>query len=248
MITSPHNPTLKTIRRLRRKRERERTGLFVAEGEDMVAAAEAAGFEPEAVLVAGEDVEPELLAEVSELGSGSRVIGVYRRRWSEPGGRLSAYLDGVADPGNVGTIIRAAHALCDGPVALGPGSADPWSAKAVRASMGSVFARPPLRAALEELPGTAVALDAEGKVDLPDLGGALAAAGVERCVLCVGAERAGLSPATLERAALRVRVPLRPDSPESLNAAMVATLALYEAATFERRRSGERISRMARGA
>ena len=62
LITSPDNEKLKRIRKLRSRRERERTGLFVVEGEDLVAAAEAAGAEPELVLVAGEDVEPRLLA------------------------------------------------------------------------------------------------------------------------------------------------------------------------------------------
>ena len=111
MITSPHNEKLKQIRKLRSHRERERSGLFVVEGEDLVAAAQAARAEPELVLVAGEDVEPELLGAVSTLGSGTRVIGVYRQRWSQPGGELSVYLHGVGDPGNVGTIVRAAHAL-----------------------------------------------------------------------------------------------------------------------------------------
>jgi TrmH family RNA methyltransferase len=230
VITSPHNDQLKLIRRLRRKRERVRTGLLLAEGEDLVAAAEAAGFEPQALLVAGVDVEPGLLARFSGLGSGSRVVGVYRQRWSPPGGALAAYLHGVGDPGNVGTIIRSAHALCDGPVVLGEGCADPWSPKAVRASMGSVFARPPARARLEELRATAVALDRDGDVELAELGAALAATGAPGPrVLCLGAERAGLPPDVLERAAVRVRIPLRPDGPESLNVAMAATLGLYEA-------------------
>ena len=145
MITSPDNSQLKLIRKLQRKRGRDETGLFVAEGEDLVEAAAAGGWEPEVLLVAGEDVEPELLDRVSSLGSGSRVVGVYRQRWGEPGGALSLYLHGVGDPGNVGTAIRSAHALCDGPVVLGPGCADPFSPKAVRAAMGSLFARPPAR-------------------------------------------------------------------------------------------------------
>ena len=65
------------------------------------------------MLRAGEDVEPELLDAVSTLGSGTRVIGVYTQRWAEPGGDLLVYLHGVEDPGNVGTIIRSAHALAD---------------------------------------------------------------------------------------------------------------------------------------
>src|ERR671925_1665907 len=161
MITSPQNEKLKRIRKLRSRRERDRTGMFVAEGEDLVAAAVAAGAEPELILVAGQDVEPWLLDAVSTLGSGTRVIGVYRERWSPTGGDLSVYLHGVGDPGNVGTIIRAVHALADGPVVLGPGCADPYSPKAVRASMGSVFARPPAAAELVDLDGFKLALDPE---------------------------------------------------------------------------------------
>src|SRR5256714_2276364 len=169
MITSPHNPNLKAIRRLHDKRHREREGLAVVEGEDLVSAARAAGLEPELLLVAGEDVEPKLLDAVSTLGSGTRVIGVFRQRWAEPGGDLSVYLHGVGDPGNVGTIVRSAHALADGPVVLGPGCADPWSPKAVRASMGSVFARPPARAeSIAELGGTTVGLATAAEATLAE--------------------------------------------------------------------------------
>lgn len=219
MIRSPDNNRLKTIRKLRERRWRDKLDLFVAEGEDLVAAAEAAGATPEFVLRAGEDVEPELLAQAGSLGSGSRVVGVYRRRWSEPGGVLSVYLHGVGDPGNVGTIIRSAHGLADGPVVLGPGCADPFSPKAVRASMGSLFARPPARVDdPARLPGRLLALDAHAEHTLAeaDLQAPL--------VLCLGAERAGL-PAQL--AAQAVRIPVAGDS---LNVAMAATVGLYEAA------------------
>jgi TrmH family RNA methyltransferase len=222
MIRSPDNQRLKTIRKLASKRWREKLGLFVAEGEDLVAAAERAGWEPSFVLRAGEDVEPELLDEVSTLGSGSRVIGVYEQRWAEPGGDLSVWLHAVEDPGNVGTIIRSAHALGDGPVILGPGCADPYSPKAVRASMGSLFARPPARASFDELSGTRVALDPAAADPLGELSAPV--------VLFLGAERAGL-PVELRRAAdAAARIPLRPDGPESLNVAMTAAIALYEAA------------------
>jgi RNA methyltransferase, TrmH family len=111
MITSAQNEQLKTIRKLQEKKHRERMGLFAAEGEDLVNAAAAVGWEPEILLVAGEDVEPELLAGVSSLGSGTRVVGVYAQRWAPLGGDLAVYLDGVHDPGNVGAVIRSAHAL-----------------------------------------------------------------------------------------------------------------------------------------
>jgi RNA methyltransferase, TrmH family len=222
LITSPHNEKLKQIRKLRSHRERERSGLFVVEGEDLVAAAQVARAEPELVLVAGEDVEPELLGAVSTLGSGTRVIGIYPQRWSQPGGELSVYLHGVGDPGNVGTVIRAAHALCDGPVVLGPGCADPYSPKAVRASMGSVLARPPARADLGELIGAKLALDSRADAPL---------AGVEvepPVVICVGAEREGLPPELSATVDATARIPMRPDGPDSLNVAMAATVALYE--------------------
>jgi TrmH family RNA methyltransferase len=216
MITSPDNQKLKQIRKL--ARGRKRTDLFIAEGEDLVNAA----WEAEYVLRAGIDVDEKLLAEASTLGSGTRVLGVYRERWSEPGGDLSVWLDGIKDPGNIGTIIRSAHALSDGPVIIGPRCADPFGAKAVRASMGSIFARPPARAAAADLPGTRVALvgDAPRTLRELELHGPV--------VLMVGGEREGLGPDALNAAHVRARIPIRGDGPDSLNAAMAATVALYE--------------------
>ena len=216
VITSSDNSQLKLIRKLSRKKARDEAGLFVAEGDDLVAAAVAEGWKPEVLLWAGQDVEPELLDRVSQLGSGTRVIGVYPQRWSDPGGDLSVALHGVGDPGNVGTIIRSAHALADGPVLIGPGTADPYGPKAVRASMGSVFARPPARG---EPTGTTVALDADAPDVLEPVEGPV--------TLLVGAEREGLPADVVESADVRARIPLRPGGPESLNAAMAATLALY---------------------
>jgi TrmH family RNA methyltransferase len=226
MIRSPDNEKLKTIRKLHQKRWREKLDLFAAEGEDLVEAA----WKPEFVLWAGEDVEPDLLAEVSTLGSGTRVIGVYKRRWADPAGDLLVYLHGVEDPGNVGTIVRSAHALADATVVLGPGCADPFSPKAVRASMGSIFARPPARANLDELSGHRLALDSGsgkplGEVQLPE----------GSVVVCLGAEREGLPAEVLEAADAVAHIPLREGGPDSLNVAMAATVALYE---VERRMRG----------
>jgi RNA methyltransferase, TrmH family len=217
MIRSPDNDRLKTIRKLQQKRWREKLGLFAAEGEDLVEAA----WEPEFVLRAGEDVEPELLDAVSVLGSGTRVIGVYRQRWADPSGDLLVYLHGVADPGNVGAIIRSADALARATVVLGPGCADPFSPKAVRASMGSIFVRPPARATLHDLGGQKLALDTSAERVLSDVEIS------KPLVLCFGAERGGL-PVGLEAA----RIPVHADS---LNVAMAATVALYE---VERRMRG----------
>jgi len=224
MITSRDNAQLKQIHKLQRKKERDATGLFAAEGEDLIAAAEAAGWTPEILLRAGEDVEPELLDRVSALGSGARVIGVYRQRSSEPRGDVCVYLHGIGDPGNVGTIVRAAHALCDGPVVLGPGCADPYGPKAVRASMGSLFARPPARAALSDLQGLKLALDGGAETALTDAVAAIEAP----VVLCVGAERDGLPDELLAAADTVARIPIAADGPDSLNVAMAATIGLYE--------------------
>jgi TrmH family RNA methyltransferase len=221
MIRSPDNAKLKTIRKLRQKHWREKLGLFVAEGEDLVDAA----WEPEFVLRAGEDVEPALLAAASTLGSGTRVIGVYPQRWADPAGELLVYLHGVEDPGNVGTIIRSAHALAGATVVLGPGCADPFSPKSVRASMGSIFARPPARSPLAQLPGRRIALDAARGASLREL-----ELGPGPAVLCLGAEREGLPQEVLEQADAVARIPLRTGGPDSLNVAMAATVALYEAA------------------
>jgi RNA methyltransferase, TrmH family len=228
LITSKDNSQLKTLRKLQQRKHRDKLQLAVAEGEDLVDAATAAGLEPELLLVAGQDVEPDLLAGVSTLGSGSRVVGVFPQRWSEPGGELCVYLHGVHDPGNVGTIIRSAHALADGPVILGPDCADPWSPKAVRASMGSVFARPPARAAFADLDATTIALDRGAGVALAEV----QADGP--VVLCLGAEREGLPPAILDTADTQAHIPIRGDGPDSLNVAMAATVALYERARMAR--------------
>ena len=210
MITSPDNEKLKTIRKLQHKRWRSKLGLFAAEGEDLV------GPDPEYILRAGIDVEPDLLNEVSTLGSGTRVIGVYRQRWADPVGDLLVYLHGIEDPGNVGTIIRSAHALADATVVLGRGTADPYSPKAVRASMGSIFARPPARAELGDIPARPLLLDTHAQRDLREI------AVTAPMVLCFGSERGDLP--DVEESA---RIPVANDS---LNVAMAATVALYEVA------------------
>src|SRR4051812_49879802 len=106
-ITSPHNPKLKDLRRLQRRHKGAER--FVAEGEDLLAAADAAGwpalerFVAAGSGLAGEEVERSVLQRVSTLGSGTRAIGVYAERWSQPAGPIAVALWGVGDPGNVGT-------------------------------------------------------------------------------------------------------------------------------------------------
>ncbi len=222
MIESPQNEKLKLVRKLAERKHREREGAFVSEGEDLVEVGLAAGAEPRFLLTAagsglgGEEVEPELLASVSALGSGTRAIAVWPQRWSESIGTPCIYLHRVADPGNVGTIVRTAHALLGGSVVLGPGCADPFSPKAVRASMGSIFAKPLARGAIEATPAPRAALVAHGGDGLGSLQGA--------ATLCLGAERDGLPEDVLAACDSRVTIPLRPGGAESLNVAAVAAI------------------------
>jgi TrmH family RNA methyltransferase len=216
MITSKDNEKLKLIRKLAQRSHREREGLFVAEGEDLVEAAATAGTPAEFVLRAGDDVESALLDSVSALGSGTRVIGVYHQVWGGEADGFCVYLHAVSDPGNVGTIIRTAHALLDAPVVIGPGCADPFGPKAVRASMGSVFGRPPRRGGLEDVVPPVVALVAHGGAppdDEPVSG------------LAVGSERQGLPPELVAACHRAWTVPLRGGT-ESLNVAAATAIAL----------------------
>jgi len=223
MIESPQNEKLKLVRKLRERRGRDRERLFVSEGEDLLAAGLAAGAEPRLLLSAagaglgGEEVEPELLGSVSALGSGTRAIAVWEQRWAEAPGSPCVYLHGVGDPGNIGAILRSADALLGGTVALGPDCADPFSPKAVRASMGSIFSGAPLRAPIEETPAPRAALVAHGGEGLDALAGA--------ATLCLGAEREGLPAAALGQCEVEVTIPLRPGSAESLNVAAAAAIA-----------------------
>lgn len=231
-IASTSNPRLKALRRLQTKRGRAASGQFAAEGEDLLEAAVGAGWEPvEGFRLAGtalggagfHDVEGRALGDASALGSGTRVVAVYAQRWAtSPQGPLCVYLHGVRDPGNVGTVLRSAHSFGASCVALGPGCADPHSPKAVRASMGAIFAVPLARASSPaELPGPRIALSASAPETLREIAGE----GIEAATLLIGAEREGL-PAEVTAACERhARIPI---AGESLNAAMAATVALYE--------------------
>jgi TrmH family RNA methyltransferase len=219
VIRSRDNERLKLVRKLHAKRWRDRLGLFFVEGEDAV---EAATAEPVDLLRAGEDVEPALLADVASAPHPPRVVGVYRRAdlpaWEERDATLALWH--VADPGNIGTLVRTADAF-GAAVRLSAGCADPTSPKALRASAGSIW-RVPLGtwdgASTSLLQARRVALVAHGGLPLADadLSG--------RVVFLLGAEREGL-PAEVERD-LDVSIPLA--GAESLNVAAAGAIALYE--------------------
>jgi TrmH family RNA methyltransferase len=221
VITSRDNERLKLVRKLHDRRWRDKLGLFAVEGEDLVEAGLDAGLEPADVLVAGDDVEAELLAEVSTLGHPPRVVAVFRRDDLPRGTRpVTLALWHVGDPGNLGTLLRAADSFGAG-VALSEGCADPTGPKAVRASMGSLF-RVPL-SAFGEPGGKRVALVPSGGIPLPELDSS------DEVVLVLGAEREGLPEEILEQCEERVSIP-QTGGAESLNVAMAGAIALYELA------------------
>jgi TrmH family RNA methyltransferase len=244
-ITSAQNQKLKEIRKLRmRRRERSKAGRFVAEGEDLLAAADTAGWVPvDRFCVAGSglpgvEVEEKLLASASGLGSGTQTLAVYDERWAErAAGPLCVALFGVHDPGNVGAVLRSAQAFGASSVAIGPGTADPFGPKAVRASMGALFGVPVAHAAsVAELPGVTVALVADGGASLSELShpgstcrnqnaSVQKGCGAGELTLLVGSEREGLPDEVVQHADRTAHIPIQT---HSLNAAMAATVALYE--------------------
>ena len=177
-ITSHSNARLKHARKLQTRRNRRALGQFLAEGEDIVAEALAAGILPVETLIAAERppdeglvarlarggpvhvVRDQLLAEVGGLGHPARVIAIFGidtlpHEYPVPGTQyspLGVYLHRVIDPGNVGTVVRACGALGPARLALSPGCSDPLAGKGVRASMGAVF-RVPIQTGAE-LPPT----------------------------------------------------------------------------------------------
>jgi RNA methyltransferase, TrmH family len=250
-ITSSHNPRIRALRKLRERKHREGERLFMAEGEDMLAAALAVGAVPQSVFTVP-DPPPELerlladvpartelltasaeaLAAAGSLGSGSRVIGLWTLPdLDQPPAPESSgpvlYLHDVADPGNVGTVLRAAAAFGSPLVLLSRRTADPYGPKAVRASMGAVFGQPLARA---DFGSARAALPDHRAVALvPGGGRTLRELPLDGPVLfALGAERAGLSPEVVEACDELAHVPLDREGAESLNVAMAATLCLYE--------------------
>ena len=238
-ITSKDNSKLKLVRKLAERKHREREGMFVTEGEDLLEAGRAAGLEPAVLLtregeeLGGDEVDAALLDAASQLGSGTRAIalwplpdpkrptrppiGVNVGRLGRREGTLCVYLHGVGDPGNVGSIVRSAGALADAWVALGPECADPYGPKAVRASMGAIFAVAISRCDLEETPGPRLSLVAHGGEPSPR---------AEARTICLGAERDGLPSEVIASSDATWTIPMRPDAVESLGVAATAAIAL----------------------
>lgn len=220
VITSAANPRLKLVRKLQSGHQRRKLGLFAVEGEDLVAAGLAAGLEPVDLLRAGEDVTAELLAGVSELPHPPRVVAVFRTAdLPQPEPRLAGLaLWRLADPGNVGALLRTADAF-GAFVALSRGCADPTSPRALRGSAGALFRVPLLDFADAPVPKVALVVRGGaplGQVELP-----------EQVTFVLGAEREGVPPEIADECEASISIPM-PGAAESLNVGVAGAIALYE--------------------
>jgi TrmH family RNA methyltransferase len=240
LIRSAANERLKRVRKLATAKERDDTGLFVAEGEDLVAAALDAGIRPVEALVDAERpaleerlpeavaVESALLAGISSLAHPPRVIAVFARDDLPQAGaeQVALALWDVADPGNVGALVRAADGFGPARLCLSGRCADPSGPKALRASMGGLFRVPVC--GFDDGVGMRVALVAHGGVPLPELELA------DEVTFVLGAERAGLPDDIVAACDATATIPLAAHA-ESLNVALAGAIALYE---WRRRRAG----------
>ncbi|GAA5785770.1 TrmH family RNA methyltransferase [Chitiniphilus shinanonensis] len=248
IIQSRHNPLFKQLHKLStQRRERLKTHQTLLDGPHLLASALDAGWRPERLLVTPQGlvspeiamlvqraglpptpIDPTLFAELSELPSPTGILALTTWPAAAAPRRdgLCLLLDGVQDPGNVGTILRTAAAAGVQQVLLSPGCADVWSPKVLRAGMGAHFLldlieRADLPAFADAFHGVVAATLLDGAVDLHQatLTGDLA--------LALGAEGQGISPELAARARLRLRIPMAPGV-ESLNVGAAAAICLYE--------------------
>jgi RNA methyltransferase, TrmH family len=253
-IASPQNPLVKLVRSLDRKKARVETGLFVTEGARHVTEGLDTGWKLHALLVSSAAVRREQVADLARraVATGARVtqvtervleslshrdnaqsvVGVFHHRWSSLAalGRPTRLigLERPRDPGNLGTIIRLADSTgCSGVVLLEE-SCDPFSMECVRASMGSLFAVPLVRAGVAEFDAwrreaglRLLGTHLEGSVRHTD-----ADTGSNTCVL-MGNEQSGLPPEVAALCDGLVRLPMAGRA-DSLNLALATAVTVYE--------------------
>ena len=242
LITSKANGTLQHVRKLMASRKyRYECRAFVADGTKLVAEALRWGIGVEA-LILREDLEfpvppgvrelrvPEnLMRDVSRMEAPQGALALCRMPEQSPldlqAGSL--ILDGIQDPGNLGTILRAADAF-EVPVVLADGCADPYGEKTVRATMGSVFRRPPVQAATEEILAQLTARRLPLCVTaLSDSSEDIRQIDLNACLTVIGSEGQGVSEGFLAAAQRQAIITMSPRC-ESLNAAVAATVVLWE--------------------
>ena len=232
---------LRQVRALSQKKFRDETGLFVVEGEKMVSEALASGFEVVSVY-RRDDIGEEAMARLSMLSSPSPVLAVVRQpapKAFAPARGLYLALDGIRDPGNLGTILRVADWFGIDGVIASPDTVELYNPKVVQATMGAVFRVPFHRMDIAELCRSAVA--AGGHVYGTFLNGenlyskALDCGQETPSVIVIGNESNGISPAVAACVSDRLFIPPYPaDDPgsESLNAAIATAITVAE---FRRR-------------
>ncbi len=262
-ITGFSNPTVKALRALRDKKHRRQQGRFLAEGLRLLTDAREAGHLPELLVMAsnrephpllaaleqaveqagGEIVEtpPEILAKITAKDNPQAVIGMFAE-FDTALGRLDPMsapiwlvAQALRDPGNLGTMLRTGDAVGAGGLILIDDCADPFSAEAVRASMGALFTQSIAQAGWDEFRGWLRAAPGPAKSQLvaaslaadarPYRGASYAAP----CFILVGNESRGLPPKFEAVCDLRVTLPMRGRA-DSLNAAVAAAVLAYEAA------------------
>ena len=241
-ITSRKNPLLQQVKRLLASRkERENAGLFVADGTKLLA--EAVKYWPGLETVILSDgveadvpervrivrVPEDVMESISPMQSPQGALFVCRLpEWTEfmpQKGML--LLDGIQDPGNLGTILRTADAL-DVPVALLEGCADPYSHKVVRASMGAVFRRVPVKAQWADVKAACAGAEIPVAVTaLSDRAKDVRTASVGEMAVVIGSEGQGVRRQVLEQADETLIIPMNPHC-ESLNAAVAAAIVMWQ--------------------
>lgn len=267
-IESRQNGTLRRLARLaREKKFRRATGEMVCEGGKMLFEAVSSGAKIRSVLVRESDgdqaaaplrellerasaqgaalfsAEPRLFALASDVETPQDVIFSCESplpTGALPPVRTAMLLEGVQDPGNLGTIVRTAEAFGLGALILCEGCADPTAPKVLRGTMGSIFRTPPYRLPFEE---AAAQLRAQGlplyAAVLREDSAPVTALSLERCALAVGSEGHGLRPETAAQCDQCVIIPMAGRT-ESLNAGVAASVFLWEmyrAGGFARRSS-----------
>lgn len=250
-ITSVHNAAAQLLRELQKPRARREHGLFVCESAKMVGEAVALHLAQTLFVEKGREAEyAQMAAQAESMGCALYVVSqavmqavstaktpqgiVCTAKIPEPpktltGKRIVA-LDGVQDPGNVGTILRTADAAGFDGAIFGPGCADLYGAKTLRATMGSVFRVPVMTT--ENLPETLEAMKREGyAVAATELGGEdfYAYCPRGRAILVIGSEGQGISGPVCAAATHHLALPMRGGA-ESLNAAVAAGIMIYEMA------------------
>ena len=236
MITSADNPHVREVVRLRKARERRRTGLFVAEGPREVERARAAGLAVVATYFApslldwpeGEEVSERVLAKMAYRAEPEGVLAVVEapRRELPRDGTLYLAAVGIEKPGNLGALARTAAAAGADALVVAEARADPWNPNAIRASTGAVFTLPVVEGTLADvlaLPAGLVAAAPDAPTSYTDANLAAPVA------IAIGAEAAGLPPAWRAAAAQTVSIPVAPGATDSLNAAAAAAILLFEA-------------------